>query len=157
MVFLRSMPYCSEKVCIVLFEYYFSNNTLIPKFLRGTELIQFFWIEEILLIRNFLKNIIFGLMIISLSVNKLYWEIEIKFGQMKILFCKMMSCGGSAHRPTINDEYDIISCVGCGGYSSVFKAMERCTGHIVALKKVNKFNIHIGLPISYYREKKCLK
>lgn len=35
--------------------------------------------------------------------------------------------------------------------------MERSTGKIVALKKVNKFNIHEGLPLSYYRETSCLK
>ncbi|OHT00679.1 CMGC family protein kinase [Tritrichomonas foetus] len=59
--------------------------------------------------------------------------------------------------PPINDEFDIISQVGRGGYGNVFKAVENSTGDVVALKKVNTFNTHSGLPLAYYREVKCLK
>ncbi|OHT14004.1 Serine/threonine-protein kinase ppk23 [Tritrichomonas foetus] len=58
---------------------------------------------------------------------------------------------------SISSEYDVVSHVGRGGYGNVYKAINKSTGEIVALKKVNSFDIHGGLPTSYYREVNCLK
>lgn len=68
-----------------------------------------------------------------------------------------MSWGPSVIGPTINSRYFVISQIGRGGYGSVFKAVDLTNGEIVALKKVFTFDRHSGLPISFYRERNCLK
>ena len=58
--------------------------------------------------------------------------------------------------PAISDRFIVISEVGRGGYGVVYKAIDTMSGDIVALKQVNSFNVHVGLPLSFYRENASL-
>jgi len=56
----------------------------------------------------------------------------------------------------LEDRFLIVEKVGQGTYSSVYKALDRWNGKIVALKKVNVFKENEGLPVSFYRETRIL-
>ncbi|KAH0795287.1 CMGC family protein kinase [Histomonas meleagridis] len=57
---------------------------------------------------------------------------------------------------TIEAHYDLIQELGSGCYSTVYKARDKISGEIVALKKVKIFDKMQGLPMAYYRESKFL-
>jgi serine/threonine protein kinase len=59
--------------------------------------------------------------------------------------------------PPIDGRYEVIQLIGRGGYGSVFKARDLVTGKIVALKCVKIFDCRVGLPVSFFREKKILQ
>lgn len=53
-------------------------------------------------------------------------------------------------------RFSIVSKIGQGGYGTVFKAIDHENGDVVALKQVQLFQANT-LPISFYRELKCLQ
>ncbi|OHT03288.1 Cyclin-dependent kinase 2 [Tritrichomonas foetus] len=66
--------------------------------------------------------------------------------------CEIPDPGGTS----IDDLFDIIEEIGKGGYGSVYKAREKETGSIYALKKINKFDDRQATPPSFFRETECL-
>jgi len=56
----------------------------------------------------------------------------------------------------LSGRYSIVSRIGSGQYGSVFKAIDKTTGDIVAVKQVKTFDPNLGLPISFYRESRSL-
>jgi len=66
-------------------------------------------------------------------------------------------CDDSSGGQTDDSRYVFISQIGSGAYGSVFKARDKQTNEIVALKYVRKFSISDGLPLSFYRELNLLQ
>lgn len=59
--------------------------------------------------------------------------------------------------PTVTDRFEIIDVIGKGGYGTVYKARDKSTQTICALKKIKTFDIRQGTPSSFFRETECLK
>ena len=70
---------------------------------------------------------------------------------------KQLTRKESVFIPMIDSRYQIISEIGHGGYSIVYKAIEISSRNEIALKKIQVFDKHLGLPTSFYRELKCLQ
>lgn len=59
--------------------------------------------------------------------------------------------------PPASTRFLVLSQVGEGTYSSVFKAVDTSDGTLVALKRVKTFVGQFGVPMSFYRENECLR
>jgi serine/threonine protein kinase len=57
---------------------------------------------------------------------------------------------------TLSDRFQMISQIGVGGYSRVFKAKDLRTRDIRALKEIRCRSPTLGLPLSFYRERASL-
>lgn len=58
---------------------------------------------------------------------------------------------------TMGGLFDVIEEIGKGGYGNVYKAREKSTGKLYAIKKVKTFDPRQATPPSFFRETECLK
>jgi len=77
------------------------------------------------------------------------------------LYCKVKRLGAGIHNGEWGcdhiDKYERIEQVGEGTYGQVFKAIDKTTGEIVALKRIALAKQNEGFPITTIRELKILK
>jgi Protein kinase domain len=63
----------------------------------------------------------------------------------------------SQRPPKATEPFEFLGLVGQGAYGKVFKARERATGALVALKKIKSEHAHDGFPVTGLREVKLLQ
>ena len=63
----------------------------------------------------------------------------------------------SQRPPKVTEPFEFLGLVGQGAYGKVFKARERTTGELVALKKIKSEHAQDGFPVTGLREVKLLQ